>query len=93
MTFDLYYTFSTDNGNNWSAPERITTVAEGGSTFIRDPDPDNTYFIGDYIGVSASLDPQQPALNAAFNRDLDLGGNSLKQEVYVGKIEAADCAP
>jgi hypothetical protein len=91
MTYDLYYTFSTNDAVDWSTPERITTVAEGGSTFIQDGG--QPYFIGDYIGVSSSLDPEEPAVNAAFNRDLDEDGDPLEQEVYVGKIEAADCSP
>ncbi len=91
MTYDLYYTSSTNDGVDWSTPERITTVAEGGSTFIQNAG--SNYFIGDYIGLSSSLDPEDPAVNAAFNRDLDPDGDYLEQEVYVGKIEAADCSP
>lgn len=88
MTFDLYHTYSTDDGDTWSTPQRITDV----SSFIqRDVTP---YFTGDYIGVAADLDPftiGAAVINAAFNRDLDPGGDFLAQEVWVGRIEPASC--
>ncbi len=86
MTFDLYYTYSDDLGDNWSAPQRITTVQEGGSTYIMRPS--GNYFIGDYIGVSASQDPAQPiVVNAALNRCVEPGGNEDKQQMYAAKID------
>lgn len=90
-TFDLFHTFSTDDGDTWSTPQRITDV----STFIQRPT--QGYFTGDYIGVAADLNPVQTpmgtaVINAAFNRDLDPGGDFLAQEVWVGRIEPANCA-
>ena len=90
MTHDLYHTYSDDNGDTWSSPQRITTEQEGGSSLLMTTSANGDYFIGDYIGVSASLDPAQPiVVNAALNRCLGSAGDQYDQEIYAAKIVPA----
>ncbi|MFN7962773.1 MAG: sialidase family protein [Thermoanaerobaculia bacterium] len=69
---DLYHSFSTDGGDTWSTPERLTTVSS--------PHIEDGFQWGDYNGMSASQGELLPIFTDNRNEG---GGGTDSVDVYV----------
>jgi hypothetical protein len=78
QSVDLYHSFSTDGGDTWSAPERLTTVSS--------PNISNGFEWGDYNGLSAVM---SDVIAVYTDNRNELGGGGDSVDVYAIGLQAA----
>lgn len=78
QSVDLYHSFSTDGGDTWSPPDRLTTVSS--------PNITDGFEWGDYNGLSAVMS-DVIAVYTDNRNELGGGGNSV--DVYSIGLQAA----
>jgi hypothetical protein len=74
---DIFHSFSTDGGQTWSTPQRVTAASS--------PSINDSFEFGDYNGLDAVLD----SVIAIFTDNRDESGGSAKSvDVYASGIAA-----
>jgi len=75
---DLYRSYSTDGGESWSSPERLTSVTSPSSSGFQ---------FGDYNGLDIGMDNEGIAI---FSDNRAEGGGGADMDVYVAPVPSID---